>query len=153
MPPVSPRMVAGNSVSRLRQVLATGCGTWDEKTKTAVETPCGVALTFAEGSKEQPIVVLATRKSIGAFSDRLKIASCKTPTGWPNEWTVKPPYALPYDQFYAVSGVDVNNDAKLIDSLGMYAFPSDESSKYKAWQTEVCKQCGCTSVVLFQSHR
>ena len=153
MPPVSPRMVAGNSVSRLRQVLATGCGSWDEKTRTTVETPCGVALTFAEDGKEQPVVVLATRKSIQSFSRRLDIKSHQTPSGWSNEWAVKPPYALPYDRFYAVSGVNVNDDAELISGLGMYAFPADESGKYKAWQTEVCKRCGCTSVILFQSHR
>ena len=143
MPPVS---------SRLHQVLATGCGAWDEKTKTAVETPCGVALTFAEGGGAQPVLVLATHKSIDAFANGISIKWTPKPNGWKNSWNVLPPYPVSYSRFYAVSGVDINGDAEMIQSLGMYAFPAGESVKYKAWQTEVCKQCGCTSVVLFQSH-
>lgn len=152
MPSASPLPAPGNSASRLHRVLAIGCGAWDAKTKTAVETPCGVALTYAENDGAQPVLVLATRKSVGDFSSTLTIKTQAAPSGWAKEWSVQPPYALPYDKFYSVSGVDINDDAKLIQSLGMYAFPSDESAKYKAWQTEVCKQCGCTSVVLFQSH-
>ena len=152
MPSASPLPAPGNSTSRLHQVLTTGCGAWDAKTQTAVETPCGVALTYAEGN-EAPILVLATHKSIDAFAKGLNIKWTPKPSGWKNAWNVLPPYPLSYSRFYAVSGVDVDNDdAELIQSLGMYAFPSDESAKYKAWQTEVCKQCGCTSVVLFQSH-
>ena len=151
--PVSPRMVSGNSVSRLRKVLATECGVWDANTKTTVETPCGVALTFAEGATETPVLVLATHKSIDAFANGINIKWTPKPNGWKNSWTVLPPYPVSYSRFYAVSGVDINDDAEMIRSLGMYAFPSGESTKYKAWQTEVCKRCGCTSVVLFQSHR
>lgn len=139
--------------SRLRQVLATGCGGTNDQTGERISTPCGVALVYGDEK-----IVIATNKYMSAFStNTYRLKSTSEPAGWKTVSTKAPHgvgYAYFYEATYAHDAMErpMPVETYAIAQLGMHPYASEYAEDFQSWQTEVCKSTGCTTALLFKSY-